>query len=139
MQVAYTEAIAERRAFDMSVFYIDSTSSAKRWMTLSMRCANAENMDTYMPLVGIPSILTPEPEDAADNAPVYYFGTLLPGQVSAPGAAAPPLGSSTSFSSSSAQGALFSVGASKDPFDDVKLGQLLGKVGVGMATAWEGS
>lgn len=45
-------------------------------MALHMRCANAENMDSYMPLVGIPSILTAEPEQDDGRGPVYYFATL---------------------------------------------------------------
>jgi len=140
----YTEAIAEQRAFDLSVFFMDSASGAKRWMTLSMRCANAENMDTYMPLVGIPSILTAEPEEGGDQGPVYYFATLLPAQVSQPGApAAAPTGNSSSFHTitSSTQNTLFSAVSNKDPFDDVKLGQLLGKGSYGRVyrAQWNGA
>ncbi len=42
------------------------------------RCANTENFDAYMPLVGVPAELG---DYADDDAATYYFATVTAQQV----------------------------------------------------------
>ncbi len=77
-QAAYRKAVQEREPFELRVFFT-AQRRQKRHLTLHMRCANTENMDSYMPLVGVPAIL-PSTEDG--EGPTYYFATLSQGQVS---------------------------------------------------------
>ncbi|KAF5838510.1 kinase-like domain-containing protein [Dunaliella salina] len=91
-----------------------------------MRCASTETMDQYMPLVGIPNILPMDAPTAnkvkeEETESIYYFATLNPNQVSSSKNAM-----STANSSNSRSRNTFIQSNKVDPFDDVKLGQLLG-------------
>mmetsp|Transcript_8938 Transcript_8938/g.19085 ORF Transcript_8938/g.19085 Transcript_8938/m.19085 type:complete len:704 (-) Transcript_8938:2515-4626(-) len=119
-QDSYTKAISDRQGFNM-------TARAKvpglpGPLRLEFRCANADNIDLQMPLVGIPSHLA---STSPHDGPCYYFvKVLLPGLDS--GAV---LGSNNNILSSSASinTALSIVDKKMDPFEDVRLGPMLGK------------
>jgi len=120
-------AIEEQEGFDLSVQFVNRTTGEKQWIGLQMRCASTETMDQYMPLVGIPNILPMDAPTAdkvkeeEETESIYYFATLNPNQVSSSKNA-----SSAGNSRSSNPRNAFSLSNKVDPFDDVKLGQLLG-------------
>ncbi|GFR53121.1 hypothetical protein Agub_g15837 [Astrephomene gubernaculifera] len=102
--------------------------SGRRHITLQFRCAHNSTVDAYMPLVGIPSILSPSPEA---GGPLYYFVTL---------SAAPR--ASQDIGPGSKRASPFSIVNTKiDPFEDVKLGPLLGKGAYGRVYrgVWNGA
>ncbi|PNW70925.1 hypothetical protein CHLRE_17g739250v5 [Chlamydomonas reinhardtii] len=108
-----------------------SDSGARRCLSLQFRCAHNSTMDSYMPLVGIPSILSAAP---VAGGPMYYFVTLV-----AEGGASGTTGDSASLSQ---RGSAFTIINTKiDPFDDVKLGPLLGKGSYGRVYrgVWNGA
>jgi hypothetical protein len=90
----FTKAIGEQKPFELLVQLRNSpppsassgTSGVlpvtggpwdgSRPLLLQLRCANLENMDSYMPLVGIPSAV-PQASDKRE-IPTYYFATVQP-------------------------------------------------------------
>ncbi|GIL48868.1 hypothetical protein Vafri_5296 [Volvox africanus] len=142
LSVCYTAAAASpagpmSAGISLSGSRMDSDSSCagltggeggRRYINLQFRCAHSSTMDSYMPLVGIPSILSPAP---AAGGPLYYFVTLTSGPRN-----------STELTSQSQRGPGFTIINTKiDPFDDVKLGPLLGKGSYGRVYrgVWNGA
>ncbi|KAG2489421.1 hypothetical protein HYH03_012059 [Edaphochlamys debaryana] len=133
-----SSAVEAQESFSLTVRHTRSdtggsvpgaASGGRRTVTLQFRSAHTSTVDNYMPLVGIPSILAASP---AAGGPMYYFATLS-------GAGSR---SSSDLASGSSSHPAFSITTSKlDPFDDVKLGPLLGKGAYGRVYrgVWNGA
>ncbi|MEW5298840.1 MAG: hypothetical protein WDW36_001918 [Sanguina aurantia] len=112
----YELAIQQQQSFNLSVRHIGSVGPGK-WIHLAFRCADNETIDAYMPVVGIPPSL--EPFRSSNDGPSYYFATV---------STAPSSGHSTSSSTTTTSRPAFTLIHTKvDPFEDVKLGTLLGR------------
>ncbi|KAG2454256.1 hypothetical protein HYH02_001289 [Chlamydomonas schloesseri] len=115
----------------------NGNGNGRRCLSLQFRCAHNSTVDTYMPLVGIPSILSAAP---VAGGPMYYFVTLLMGAANGTAAGGTP--GSADPASASQRGSAFTIINTKiDPFDDVKLGPLLGKGSYGRVYrgVWNGA
>lgn len=106
----YTSAVECQQSFEMSVWFMQA--GIKRWLHMQFRCAHNNTVDSFMPLIGIPSMLASAPQH---DGPLYYFATISgePRQ-------------STEISSST-KNAFTLMDNKLDPFEDVRLGPLLGK------------
>lgn len=131
-RLRFNSAVEAQEAFTLTVAYGgpgaqgQGQDGGRRLVTLQFRCAHSSTVDSFMPLVGIPPILSASP---AAGGPTYYFVTLHGGDLS-PAA------------SSSSSRPTFSILPTKiDPFDDVKLGPLLGKGAYGRVYrgVWNGA
>ncbi|KXZ50686.1 hypothetical protein GPECTOR_15g370 [Gonium pectorale] len=144
-RVKLNSAIEGQESFTLAVVYngagastpgtvSDSTGNGgsaggRRAISLQFRSAHNSTMDSYMPLVGIPSILAAAP---AAGGPMYYFVTI-----STAGKSTSPI-----LTAASQRGPAFTITDTKiDPFDDVKLGPLLGKGSYGRVYrgVWNGA
>ncbi|KAJ9531495.1 hypothetical protein QJQ45_015041 [Haematococcus lacustris] len=156
----YEAAVKQQQAFSLRLsLKARGASDPKRprRLTLEMRCANAENLDAFMPLVAIPTMMTAETQPGqTTEGPIYYFATVQANQVdgAAPRPGRPslsgPLGSlshlqhlqhaSSNAMSCSRNAFVLSDGAAST-FDDVKLGQLLGRGSYGRVYRglWDGA
>lgn len=123
----FQQTIAASENFQLTAAYEGGTMGRK-WLKLEFRNANNATMDNYMPLVGIPSILA-NSTDAAGS--VYYFATVLE----------QPRTSVDVQRNSGDQPAITLLSSKLDPFDDVKMGPLLGKGAYGRVyrATWKGS
>jgi hypothetical protein len=100
-------------------------------MTLQFRCAQTDQLDSFMPMVGIPSILASTLPAASEGAPCYYFATLMPSNYGHQGGG----GTGSRSNSIDASGtsvllkSMVSVLPERkvDPVHDVRLGPLLGR------------
>lgn len=113
----YASAIEQQQTFDLTV--VLSQGGTRKYLRLQFRCAHSQTMDSYMPLVGIPSNLSAAPSQVG---PVYYFATIV---------TAPRLSMELSHTSKAGGDTFTIINTKVDPFDDVKLGPLLGKGGYG--------
>lgn len=87
----YAAAVDAQQSFDLTVVLADTPPGAastsaphcaapgqgRRFIRLQFRCAHNQTVDSFMPLVGIPSILSSTSPHAAHVGPVYYFATVV--------------------------------------------------------------
>ena len=118
----FQEAIAEQQTFKIKVTSKMADSIGASLM-LQFRSANNGNLDGSMPLIGIPSTVQSSISSTANvqGGPTYYYASV----VREGSSGERPSSGTSSIASSSSR--LFTVVNEKvDPFEDVRLGALLG-------------
>lgn len=125
-KAAYAQAASQSQSFDLKVA-LHMKDSSGLVLQMQFRSAGNNQMDSNMPLIGIPSILAAHNTEGGPN---YYFAvcshTLSDGQIT---------------SKESALVSPFNLIPSRKPFDDVRLGPLLGKGAYGRVYrgTWNGA